>query len=200
MKVIGITGAVGSGKSTIAKEVERRFHMRLIMADELGHQAYEKQSAVYPKLRELTGSFAMDASGNLDRRRIAEWAYREPENLKKLNELIHPYVKERIRQLICEAKAENRSVLIESAILIESGYEDICDEFWYVYVNEENRKKRLKESRGLSEAQIDRILANQKSDAFFREHCRCVIDNNASLQEALAGISDSMGNSIGDSL
>lgn len=188
MKVIGITGAVGSGKSTVAKELSKRYHMKLIMADELGHLAYKKDSAVYPDLCRLVGSFCMEENGEINRKKVAQWAYGKSEHLQKLNALIHPFVKEQIRQRIHDAEPEYDCVLLESAILIENGYEDVCDEFWYVYVTEDNRRKRLKESRGLTEEQIQGILSNQKDDAFFRKYCRCIIDNNASIEEAVASI------------
>lgn len=73
--------------------------------------------------------------------------------------------------------------LVEAALLIEAGYDDVCDEFWYVYTDEPIRRQRMKESRGYSDEKIDSIIKNQLSEAEFRKACRRVIVNNTTLED-----------------
>ena len=85
-----------------------------------------------------------------------------------------------------ERAAQTHEVLIlEAALLIEEHYDEICDELWYIYTTEENRRARLKASRGYSDAHVDRIFASQLSEEEYRRHCRVVIDNNGTLEETL---------------
>lgn len=79
---------------------------------------------------------------------------------------------------------------LEAALLIEEGYDRIVDELWYVYADEEVRRKRLKESRGYSDAKIDHIFHSQLPEEEFRRHCRRVIENNGDLQETCRQIDE----------
>ena len=72
---------------------------------------------------------------------------------------------------------------IEAALLIEDHYDKIVDELWYIYADEDIRRKRLKESRGYSDEKIDGIFDSQSSDDTFRKHCSVVIDNSGSIKE-----------------
>ena len=81
-------------------------------------------------------------------------------------------------------KANNKDyVFIESAIILECGYGDICDEFWYVSAPREERVRRLKESRGYSDAKIDAIMANQKEEEQFEQQCSVVLENDGDLKK-----------------
>ena len=84
-------------------------------------------------------------------------------------------------------KKEGRTefLFLEAALLIEEHYDEICDELWYIYTTEENRRARLKASRGYSDAHVDRIFASQLSEEEYGRHCRVVIDNNGTLEETL---------------
>ena len=91
---------------------------------------------------------------------------------------------EKVKKKIAEAEKKGiyEYVFVEAALLIEAGYDSICEEFWYVYVPEEERIKRLMSSRGYSRKKCLDIMANQLSDEEFRKHCRYVIDNSSDSQ------------------
>ena len=106
---------------------------------------------------------------------------------EELNAIVHPAVREYVLQ---QKEAEERAgklflLVLEAALLIEEHYDEICDELWYIYTTEENRRARLKASRGYSDAHVDRIFASQLSEEEYRRHCRVVIDNNGTLEETL---------------
>ena len=104
---------------------------------------------------------------------------------QKLNAIVHPAVKQEILRRIEQAKLENVSyTVVEAALFLEENYDAFCNETWYIYTSEDNRRLRLKASRGYSDEKIDRIsLQHRKSHEEFLERCQFVIDNNGSAEE-----------------
>ena len=105
---------------------------------------------------------------------------------EQINEIVHPAVKVYILDMIAKEKKSGTVdyLMVEAALLIEDGYEKICDELWYVHASEEQRKKRLMESRGYTERQAERIFSSQLSEGAYRKHCRVVIENDKTLENA----------------
>ncbi len=120
----------------------------------------------------------------LDRERLAEIVFSKKEELSMLNGIIHPAVKEEIRRKIAKEERKNTNLfIVEAALLIEDNYEEICDELWYVYVEDEIRKKRLIYARGYDARKVDDIIAAQLPKDVFLKHCDRVIDNNGVFEE-----------------
>lgn len=99
---------------------------------------------------------------------------------------IHPKEKEE------EKVAGTQIFVIEAALLIEDHYEEICDELWYIHTPDKIRRKRLKESRGYSDARIDGIMKNQKSEEQFRKACDVVIENGEDFKETCIQIKEAL--------
>lgn len=97
---------------------------------------------------------------------------------------MHPAIKNWIRREIEKERQQGACALfvVEAALLIEDHYEELCEEFWYIYTEPEIRRARLKESRGYSDEKIDAIFRKQCTDAEFRTHCAQVIDNNSTKE------------------
>ena len=101
-----------------------------------------------------------------------------------LNEIVHPQVKVEVnRQIMEEQKKDTPLFVIESALLPESGYEDVCEEMWYIYTKEAVRRERLKASRGYSDERITSMIASQNSEEMFRKVCTHVIDNSGDFKD-----------------
>ena len=113
-----------------------------------------------------------------------------------MNSIVHPAVKEYvIRQQEYEKERGELSLLVlEAALLIEEHYDKICDELWYIYTSEENRRDRLKASRGYSDEKIDNIFKSQLSEEEYRKYCAVVIDNNGSVEVAFEQIDKALVN------
>lgn len=188
LKIIGLTGGVGSGKSTIAKLIAQNFNACVIIADEVGHLCMEKGQPCYRDIITEFGVEIMTAEEKIDRAKLAEIVFQNAELLKNLNAIIHPRVREYIEAQIAQVQSEGKAdyIFIESAILLEAGYENICDEFWFVSVSDEIRRKRLKESRGYSDEKITHILQNQKNDSYFKTKCNVILDNNGESEKMLS--------------
>ena len=185
MKVYGITGGAGTGKSEVINMLQENFGGCVIMSDEVARELMQKGNISYQLIVEYFGRDILMDDGEIDRKKLADHVFNNKEALEKLNSMTHPYVKNEIRKLIAEAEAsgECRFVALESAILLECGYEDICDEFWYVYTKPEIRRQRMKETRNYSDEKVDSVMRNQQPDEVFFEQCSFVIENNTTLSD-----------------
>ena len=194
MKVYGITGGAGTGKSEVIKMLQQNFGGRVIMSDEVARELMQKGNISYQLIVEYFGRDILMDDGEIDRKKLADHVFNNKEALEKLNSMTHPYVKDEIRKLIAEAEAsgECRFVALESAILLECGYEDICDEFWYVYTKPEIRRQRMKETRNYSDEKVDSVMRNQQPDEVFFEQCSFVIKNNTTLSDVYAQLKEKL--------
>ena len=194
MKVYGITGGAGTGKSEVIKMLQQNFGGCVIMSDEVARELMQKGNISYQLIVEYFGRDILMDDGEIDRKKLADHVFNNKEALEKLNRMTHPYVKEEIRKLIAEAEAsgECRFVALESAILLECGYEDICDEFWYVYTKPEIRRQRMKETRNYSDEKVDSVMRNQQPDEVFFEQCSFVIKNNTTLSDVYAQLKEKL--------
>lgn len=185
MKIIGLTGGVGCGKSTVANMIKEKFNAAVLIADDIGAMLMQPGQSCYNEIVAAFGDSVVEESGQLDRKGLAAIVFADDVQLSVLNGIIHPKVKEYIRNEIGKIKKANNKdyVFIESAIILECGYGDICDEFWYVSAPREERVRRLKESRGYSDAKIDAIMANQKEEEQFEQQCSVVLENDGDLKK-----------------
>ena len=185
MRVIGITGGVGCGKTQVLSYIEKNYNCEVILTDEVAHKVKEPGQPCYEALVQLLGKTILAPDGQIDRAAMAECIFREEALLKRVNELIHPAVKEYNLKAIERARNEGKLdfLFIEAALLIEDGYAQIVDELWYIYAAEAVRRERLKKSRGYSDAKITSILKRQLSEEEYRKHCRVMIDNSGSLED-----------------
>ncbi|WP_343209015.1 dephospho-CoA kinase [Anaerolentibacter hominis] len=185
MKVIGLTGSVGSGKSTVAAILRDQYGACLLAADEIGRKLMEPGEISYSKIVEYFGPEIVKPDKTLNRARLSGIVFGDREKLKKLNSFVHPYVTEQILTGLKAAgeSGKYRLAVVESAILFEVHYEAFCDEVWYVYADGEAQKRRLKESRGYTEDKIRAVLQNQPSPEEYRKHCDFMLDNSKSLRD-----------------
>lgn len=188
MKVIGLTGGVGCGKSTIAARLQKEWGADLLIADEIGHMALEKDTTSYKEILDCFGVDVTGKNGEIDRSLLAGKVFEDAERLEQLNAIIHPFVLAYIRNYIAERKGKEGILVLESAILLESGCKELCDEVWYVYASEPERKRRLMESRGYSEEKAESIMKQQLSEEQFREACDRVIFNERTGEIPTCGL------------
>lgn len=195
MRVIGITGGVGSGKSALLHYIAQNYNCKIILADEVAHRVKEPGQPCYEKLVELMSSDILNADGTIHKGRMAAKIFESEELLEKVNKIIHPAVKEAILREIADARNEKilDFLFLEAALLIEDGYLNIVDEMWYIYAGEEVRRMRLKTSRNYSDEKIDAIMKSQLTEEEFRKHCAFIIDNSKSLKEACQQIDMKLG-------
>lgn len=183
MRVIGLTGGVGSGKSYVAHYLEEHGQMELLVADELGHMAMAPGTESFRQIVARFGEQLLCEDGSLNRDKIAEIVFWNPSAMEDLNAIIHPVVKSYIAAYIRERQECSGTILLESAILYETGCEQLCDEVWYVHVPEELRICRLCSDRGYTEEKSRAIITRQQPERFFLEHADRVIENAGTKQD-----------------
>ncbi len=184
MKVIGITGGVGAGKSTVVGILERHYQTEYLHCDVIAHKLMEPGGDAYAELCHLFGREILNEDGTIHRGKLYEAAFQRANRVEELNACIHPKVRLAVEARLAELRNAGFSglVLIEAALLIEAGYQEICDELWYVYAPEEVRRARLKESRGYTDEKVDELLKKQASEQLFFCECDFVIYNDSSKE------------------
>lgn len=195
MKIIGITGGVGAGKTQILKYIEEHYNSRIIRADEVAHLLEEPGHECYHRLIGLLGKDILDADGNIVKSAMAAKIFADAGTLEKVNAIIHPEVKKYIlEQITLEQKADHVAFFfIEAALLIEEHYDEIVDEMWYIHTDEAVRRRRLAVNRQYSEEKTESIIRGQLSETEFRRHCSVVITNNGDLEDTYQQINNIMG-------
>lgn len=198
MKVIGITGGVGAGKSEILRYLREKHGAAVIEADKVGHLLMEPGSVCYDRIVEKFGSGILNADGTINRERLGRIVFSDASLLRELNKIIHPGVKAQIVSQIEKERASRRTnvFVIEAALLLEDHYDAICDEIWYIDTDEKIRAMRLKASRGYSDEKIADIMANQKSSEEFRRACQAVIHNSKELEYTYEQIDRQLGKKL----
>ncbi len=190
MKVIGITGGVGCGKSTVLDIIKDNFNAYIIKADDVAKELMNKGQKGYNEVVDFFGMDILDANREIDRPKLAEIVFNNPNKRMVLNSITHPLVKSEIVNTITNLKIEDTYdyVFVEAALLLEDHYDVFLDEIWYVYAPVDVRKKRLVESRGYSEERIDSMMASQLTENEFRLASDVVVDNSGSKEEVYASL------------
>ena len=191
MKFIGITGGVGAGKSAILDYLKNKPDTKVMLADEIAHELMVPGTQCYDRLKAEFGTEDIyQKDGFFDRIKLAQVIFSDDEKRKKLNGIVHPAVRKYVIGQAAYEREEGKIKLLvlEAALLIEEHYDEICDELWYIYTSEENRRIRLKKQRNYSDEKISEIFNSQLTDEKFRKACRVVIDNNGTIEAAAAQI------------
>ena len=200
MKIIGVTGGVGSGKTELLHYIEKNYRCRILLADEASHEVMQKGGRIYEPLVALLGSSVLDSSGEINRKEMAARIFSQEELLGRVNALIHPAVREYILEAVAEEREKATAgaadavdyFFLEAALLIECGYRSVVDEMWYIYCDLAVRRERLKKSRGYSDEKIDSILSSQLTEAEFRSGSDVIIDNSGNLEDAYRQIREAL--------
>ncbi|MDC7295081.1 MULTISPECIES: dephospho-CoA kinase [unclassified Butyrivibrio] len=193
--IIGITGGIGAGKSTVLDYIDKHYNCLIIYSDDVANDIKKKGYPAYDELVAFLGEEILGSDGEIDKAKMASAIFNDKNKLKTVNNILHPAVNTFIINNIDREKEtkEHDFVFVEAALLIENGYDRIADELWYVYADEDVRRQRLKSSRGYSDEKITDIFSKQLDDETFRKHCEFVIDNSGDLSYSAKQIDDKIG-------
>lgn len=190
--IIGITGGVGCGKSTVMSVLKNQFMAKTILADEIGHQAMQPGEEPYIQICRALGQEAIKEDGKLDRDYLSKLIYNDEEKRNWLNSIIHPYVLKRMEEQILQWQGEPL-IAIETAIMFESGCDKFCDKIWYVKTDKSIRINRLMESRGYTREKAESIMAAQMSDEEGNRLCDACIENNTTIEKIEKRLQELLG-------
>ena len=188
MKVIGLTGGIGSGKSTVA-QLLAGLGAVIIDADKIGHEALKPDTEIWQEVVAAFGQQILTPDGNINRKKLGEIVFGNPESLSTLNQIMHPRMYETIKaQLEGYRQRGVRVVVLEAPLLLEAGWTSLVDEVWVTVASEATVLRRLQERTGLSEPES---LARIRSQLPVKEqvsHADIVIDTDYNLDELRVNI------------
>jgi dephospho-CoA kinase len=182
MKVIGLTGNIGSGKSMVAS-ILVELGAAHIDADKVTHEVYEPGTPGWQELVETFGRGILTSEGTIDRKKVSHIVFKNAEAIAKLNQILHPKIRKEIESRLIQYRAQGKKVaIVEAILLVEAGWMDMVDELWLVTASQEITLQRLKE-RGLSESEALARLAAQTPPEKLSSYAKEVISNNVSLED-----------------
>jgi dephospho-CoA kinase len=184
--VIGLTGQIGSGKTTVAGFLGEMGAV-VIDADQIGRQVVEQSLALLGQLRAEFGETIVDEAGGLRREHLAELAFATEERKARLNALVHPHLLKELRRQVKQAVGEVELVVVDAALLLEWNLDSEMDQTWVIHASEKTRLERLK-ARGMSRPDAVARQKGQASESVFRERADHVIENNGTLDELKAAV------------
>jgi dephospho-CoA kinase len=174
--VIGLTGPIGAGKSTVAGML-RELGAKVLDADAIVHDEQSRGTTGYSAIIQTFGTKVLREDKEIDRAKLAAEVFGDPKKLAQLERILHPRVIARIleaRKMLREGEV----LVVEAIKLLESGLRNVCDEVWVVIAPREVMLERLA-ARGLSRAEAEMRLANQYTEEEFRAAADAVIENGA---------------------
>jgi len=187
--VVGLIGGIGSGKSALARWVAGQRNVRTLDADSAGHRALQND-AVRRQLCERFGDGILDASGAVSRPQLAAIVFGDSSEHRQrreaLEEIVHPIIRAEIRAQLEQAAADPDLdlILLDAALLLEAGWNELCDAVVFVDTPRETRLERVRENRNWSDDELQRREASQKSVTEKRAAADAVVDNSRSIEIA----------------
>jgi dephospho-CoA kinase len=188
--VIGLLGGMGSGKSRVAAELAKH-GARIVNADQLGHKALQ-QPPIRDELVRLWGREILDENGEIVRGRVARIVFADPMQRKTLEAVVHPYIGMRIREEIDKTRSDSRvkCIVLDAAIMLETGWNEVCDRLLYVHAPRAARLQRLAEQRGWTEKEVEARESAQISLTEKASRADGAIDNSASSESLAQQLED----------
>ena len=188
MITIGITGTIGSGKSTVAG-IMQELGANVINADEVGHEVYLPGTAGWDSVVETFGKAILAPDLTIDRSKLGELVFNSPEALSSLDAIMRPIILEEVRSRLAELRSRGtRVAVLEAALLIEAGWEGLVDEVWVTTAPLEVIMERLAAKKQWSSQQVRQRIAAQNTVAQQLKSADLVIDTDKPLPELKAEI------------
>ena len=182
MIVIGLTGGIGSGKSTVARFLAK-MGAGVIDADIIGHEILEADEEIRRELAGVFGDGVLTKDGRIDRKALAGIVFRQPEALERLNRITHPRITKEVKKRLADYRKKGAGVvIIEAPLLIEAGWASRVDRVWVTRAPGDVIIKRL-EGKGMRREEAEARIRAQATDNERLRHADEVIDTDCSLME-----------------
>jgi dephospho-CoA kinase len=189
MLLVGLTGGLGAGKSTVARMLADRGAI-LVDADELARRALEPGSRAYQQVSDLFGDEVVTASGELDRAAIAATVFSDPERRRALESIVHPEVFRLLAETVEARRGTDDIIVFDAPLIVETGFHDACDVVVVVTALEEERVARATLERGMTADQARARIGAQIGDAEREAVADVVIRNDGDLAQLEARVDD----------
>jgi dephospho-CoA kinase len=181
MLVIGLTGGIGTGKSEVASLLQS-FGAEVINADQVGHEAYTPNSESWREVVNTFGEEILQPDGQIDRGRLGAIVFSNPQQLDKLNSIMHPRMARMVGDKIEVLRDKGApAVVVEAAVLFEAGWDSLVDEVWTTDSPVELVIERLQARNGMSEEEVRRRINSQMDRSERIERSDLVVDNSGDV-------------------
>lgn len=183
MKIIGLTGGIGSGKSTVAR-ILREHGFPIVDADLIAREIVEPGQPALAELAKEFGEDILNADGSLDRGLLASRAFTTKDTTQRLNDITHPRINQRTQELFDEAREDGaEAVIYDMPLLIDKGLHKDMDATIVVHAAEHVRLERLTTKRGLDVDDVRRRINAQIDDETRKQHADILLDNNGTEED-----------------
>ena len=190
MKVIGLTGGIGSGKSTVAQFLAELGAV-ILDTDRVGHEVLKPDTEAWREVVAAFGRQILTPGGDVDRKKLGEVVFGNPESLVRLNQIVHPQIGKVVKAQLEEYRRQGvRVVVLEIPLLVETGGTSLVDEVWVTIASESAVLRRLEERSELSRQQSLARIRSQISNEKRVKHADVVIKNDGSLDELRARVEE----------
>jgi dephospho-CoA kinase len=191
MLTIGLTGGIGSGKTTVTK-ILAELGAPIIDADKVGHAIYAPGGPAYADMIAAFGNGILADDRTIDRSKLGPIVFTDPAALKRLNSIVHPKMYARMREMIdaMRTAGEARPIVVEAAILIEANWLPLFNEVWLIVASQERVIDRVQRDRGLARVQVEARIKAQLSDDERRQHASIVISNDSTIDDLRAKLAE----------
>ena len=194
MKVIGVTGGTGCGKTSVLRMMER-LGCFAIDADEVYHRLLKYSDDMRTALQQAFPT-AVSENGDLNRVILGNIVYNDDVKMKQLRDITHPFVIKEVEHILDVGRKHNASMaVIDAVFLIESGLDQLCDLTVGIVANREVRKRRIMFRDGITEEQANQRIDAQPDEQFYRDHCDYILDNSRddnSIHDRTVGFFDNL--------
>lgn len=182
-KVIGLTGVIGSGKSTVASLLAELGAV-VIDADKLGHEAFQPGTEAWREVVAAFGRQVLSPGGDIDRTKLGEIVFNNPEALAQLNRIMHPRIYNTVKALIDEYRHQKVAVVVlEAPLLIEAEWASLVEDIWVTIAPRAKVLKRIRNQRGLTHKETMARIHSQLPVKELLKHADAVIHNESGLEE-----------------
>ncbi len=190
MKVIGLTGGIGSGKSTVSRFLAELGAV-ILDADKIGHEAFKPDSGGWHEVVAAFGRQILSPDGNIDRSKLGETVFNNAESLSQLNQIMHPLMYNMVKVQLEEYQRQGtRVVVLEAPLLLEAGWISLADEVWVTSAPESTVLKRLEERSGMSQTESLARIRSQLSTTERVKHADVVINTDCDLDGLRAKVKE----------
>jgi dephospho-CoA kinase len=178
--IIGLTGGIATGKSTVSKTLQD-LNITVIDADKIAHDVLKRED-VKQKIVNKFGHRVLDPEGNINRKKLGQIVFDHKKKLRELEEITHPKILDIIKERI-DNFDKQELIVLDAPLLFETSLDDIVDESWVIYTSQETQIKRLKSRDGLDREEALKRIEAQMPLAKKKQKADILIENEGSIQE-----------------
>ena len=188
MRIIGLTGGIGTGKSTVA-QILKTLGAEVIDLDKAGHEILKKGTTAYEQVVKEFGKGILKSDGEIDRARLGNIVFNDRKALARLNRISHPAIDKIVEKIVSEARRQGVKVVVfEAAAMLEAEKSWQVDEVWITIAKKKNVLERLKDRPGYSSVEVKRRTDSQMTNAERIKQADVVIENDGTLDELKAKV------------